>query len=253
MTLKPPDPAARPAARRLVLVDDDRLFLEVFSANLRTAGFDPVCFDDPQAALTALRVGTGACACVLDLDMPGLDGLSFLRAVKAEGIELPVMFVTSHGAPMFEEQALRDGAVEFIDKARGPAIILQRLELVTRPRDPATLPAAAATEADVASGRLMLRCRSRRALWNGEEVPLSRTEFDVVHRLVTAGGDDVAYRQIYDAIKGEGFLAGPGEEGYRANVRAMIKRIRRKFEAVDAGFACLGSYPGFGYRWRDGG
>ena len=257
MTLKPPDPAPRPPTRRLVLVDDDRLFLDVFAANLRTAGFEPLCFDDPQAALAALRAGTGACACVLDLDMPGLDGLSFLRAAKAEGIDLPMVFVTSHGAPMFEEQALRDGAIEFIDKGRGPAIILQRLELVTRPRDPApaatATAAAAATEADLASGRLLLRCRSRRALWNGEEVPLSRTEFDVVHRLATAAGEDVAYRQIYDAIKGEGFLAGPGEEGYRANVRAMIKRIRRKFEAVDAGFACLGSYPGFGYRWRDDG
>lgn len=253
MTPTSPDPPRPGAGRRLVVVDDDRLFLDVFAANLLAGGYDPLCFDDPQAALGALRAGAAACACVLDLDMPALDGLAFLRALKQDRIELPVIFVTSHSEPMFEEQALRDGAVEFIDKGRGPAIILHRLDLVTRPREPAPPQPAAAAVPDLACGRLLLRCQARRVLWSGADVPLSRTEFDVVHRLAAAGGDDVAYRHIYDAMKGEGFLAGTGEEGYRANVRAMIKRIRRKFEEIDPAFASLGTYPGFGYRWRDDG
>ena len=45
-------------------------------------------------------------------------------------------------------------------------------------------------------------------------------------------------------------MAGQGEDGYRANVRAMVKRIRRKFVALDAGFDALGTYPGVGYRWQ---
>ena len=81
-------------------------------------------------------------------------------------------------------------------------------------------------------------------------MPLSRTEFDVVLYLASAAGRDVAYREIYDVIKGQGFVAGVGEEGYRANVRATIKRIRRKFEEVTQDFDSLGTYPGFGYRWR---
>lgn len=252
MTLTAPDTPASAPGKRLVVVDDDRLFLDVFAANLRTGGYDPLCFDDPQAALKALRAGERPCACVLDLDMPGLDGLAFLRALKEGGIDLPVVFVTSHSSPMFEERALQDGAVEFIDKSRGPAIILRRLDLVTS-RRLAVRVGAVVPPPDLHVGRLVLRSQVRRVLWQGAEVPLSRTEFDVVHCLVAAGGQDVAYRQIYDAIKGEGFLAGSGEEGYRANVRAMIKRIRRKFEEVDPGFACLGTYPGFGYRWRDDG
>jgi len=232
--------------RRLVVVDDDRLFLGVFAANLRAAGYDPLCFDDPAAALAALRGGAEACVCVLDLDMPGFDGLAFLRALKEEGFALPVMFVTSHSAPIYEEQALRDGAVEFVDKARGPAIILQRIDLATRGR---AVPPPAATP-DIVRGRLRLRGAARRASWDGVEVPLSRTEFDVVYRLAADAGTDVAYRQIYDVVKGEGFLAGQGEDGYRANVRAMIKRIRGKFEAIDPAFDALGTYPGFGYRWR---
>lgn len=245
----PPDPVPPDPSRRcLVVVDDDRLFLSVFAANLAAGGYDPVCFDDPAAALATLSAGRPAAAVVLDLDMPGLDGLAFLRALREAGVALPVVFVTAHSSPLFEEQALRDGAVEFIDKGRGPAIILRRIDLAIRGRAPAAVPAA---EPDLRRGRLELRGATQRALWNGVTVPLTRGEFAVVRCLAAAAGSDVGYRAIYDAIKGEGFVAGAGEDGYRANVRAAIKRIRRKFEAIDAGFACLASYPGFGYRWRD--
>ena len=250
MTITPPDPPPSAQPKRLIVVDDDKLFLSVFAANLQAGGYLPVCFDDSQAALAALTGGTQASACVLDLDMPGLDGLAFLRELKRNGVRLPVVFVTSHSSPMFEEQALREGAVEFIDKGRGPAIILHRIGLATQQRRH-TPPVVDAP--DLQRGCLLLRRQVRRALWNGVDVPLSRTEFDVVLYLVAAAGRDVSYREIYDVIKGQGFVAGSGEADYRANVRATIKRIRRKFEEVAQDFDSLGTYPGFGYRWRDDG
>ena len=250
MTMTPPDPTQSGPPKRLVVVDDDKLFLGVFAVNLQAGGYLPVCFDDSRAALSALIAGTHACACVLDLDMPGLDGLAFLRELKRNEVHLPVVFVTSHTSPIFEEQALREGAAEFIDKSRGPGIILHRIGLVTQQRQ---APPSVANIPDLQRGHLLLRRQARRVLWNGVEVPLSRTEFDVVLYLATEAGRDVAYREIYDVIKGQGFVAGAGEEGYRANVRATIKRIRRKFEEVTQDFNSLGTYPGFGYRWRNDG
>ena len=243
----PPDPAVPLRPKRLVLVDDDALFLRVFSQNLTAAGYVPLCFGDPAAALAALAGGTGADACVLDLDMPGLDGLAFLRALSEQAVGIPVMVLTSHTAPMFEEEALRYGALDFVDKSRGPAIILQRLALLTRPGREQD---AAAAGADLKLGALLLSRQTRRAHWNGSEVPLSRTEFDVVLLLAGKPGLDVGYREIYDVMKGDGFISGSGEDGYRTNVRAAIKRLRRKFEQIDSGFAALENYPGFGYRWR---
>ena len=52
-------------------------------------------------------------------------------------------------------------------------------------------------------------------------------------------------------MHGVGFAAGEGEIGFRANVRAFIKRIRQKFRDVDSGFTHIENYPGFGYRWGD--
>jgi two-component system response regulator ChvI len=232
----------------LLVVDDDPLFLRTFAANLAAEGYLPHCFTDPQAALSVVLDGSlTLAACVMDLDMPGLDGLAFLRAMSVAGRTLPMILVTAHSEHVYEEEALRLGAADFVDKSRGPGIILRRIALVLRGRpEVASQPVAA----DLSAGQLLLRPSARRADWNDAEVPLSRTEFDVLLLLVGRIGQSVSYREIYDTIKGAGFVAGPGEEGYRANVRATIKRIRKKFADLDPEFAALGNLPGYGYAWR---
>ena len=157
-----------------------------------------------------------------------------------------MIFVTAHSEHVYEEEALRLGAADFVDKSRGPAIILRRIAMVLRGR---TEPPADPAAADLHVGPLLLRPAARRADWGGMEVPLSRTEFDVLLLLAGRAGQAVSYRAIYDVIKGAGFVAGAGDEGYRANVRATIKRIRRKFEMIDGGFVALGNLPGHGYEW----
>ena len=59
----------------------------------------------------------------------------------------------------------------------------------------------------------------------------------------------MTYREIYDALHYRGFVAGCGEDGYKMNVRAAIKRIRRKFEALDPTFGRIQNYTSFGYLW----
>jgi two-component system, OmpR family, response regulator ChvI len=240
------DPISASAQARIVLVDDDRLFLQIFAENLRAAGFSTECFDDSRQALAGLRRHIQPDACVLDWQMPDLDGLALLKALRAGGVTAPVLFLTSYGQPVFEEAAFDAGAVDFVDKSRGPAIILCRLRLaLTR-----NAPQAETPQTELfAVGALLLSQSSKRACWRGQQVPLSRNEFDVVALLAQRVDRDVAYRQIYDVVRGDGFLAGQGEDGYRGNVRAMVKRIRRKFEKLDPDFAALQNYPGFGYRW----
>lgn len=96
-----------------------------------------------------------------------------------------------------------------------------------------------------------LHLDSCRAYWNGQRVDLSLTEFRIVRRMAASPGVDFSHRDIYDMIKGEGVVSGRGEGGYRGNVRAAIKRIRRKFVQVDQDFSAIRSYHGFGYRWME--
>ncbi len=98
-------------------------------------------------------------------------------------------------------------------------------------------------------GDLTLDGSAARIEWRGRRVDLTLSEFRVVQLLVDRAGQDASYRDIYDTVKGVGFIAGTGTDGYRANVRAMVKRIRQKFKEADKGFSAIHNYPGFGYRW----
>jgi two-component system response regulator ChvI len=231
----------------IVVVDDDVLFLKTFAANVENAGYRVSVYNRPAEALSKLLSAQAPDVCVLDWQMPDMDGIDLLRHLKAGNFAAPVMFLTSMNQPIFEETAFDQGAIEFVDKTRSLNVILKRIErLIAAPE--ATSPADLREEK---VGALKLDHDSKRAFWNETQVALSVGEFDVVALLVSKAGTDVSYRQIYDVIQDMGFIGGRGPEGYRANVRAAIKRIRKKFAELDAGFDALKNYPGFGYRWEN--
>ena len=183
---------------------------------------------------------------LLDWRMPGLDGLAVLRQMRERGHTMPVLFLTALTDNVYEEAALALGAVDFISKSRSLSVILQRLSLIVDGRK-RTLSMGSEI---VRRGKLELRPTIGRAFWDGHRVELTLTEFTILQTLADVPKRDFSYREIYDLVRGEGFVAGWGEEGYRVNVRSFIKRIRQKFHDVDPGFTHIENYPGFGYRYR---
>jgi two-component system response regulator ChvI len=238
---------------RIVIVDDDDLFRESLGLNLAEEGFEVVDFSSGESALEYFQSGESADAVLLDWRMPGIDGLGVLQALREARIEIPVIFLTVLSDEIYEEAALKWGAVDFIDKSRRLSIILQRLKLITEGPKAGGGDAAGRDQPIVNQGPLELRCDIRRAFWKERQVDLTLTEFAIVHYMVLRPGADVTYRQIYDLVRGKDFIAGYGPDGYRSNVRSFIKRIRKKFREVDSEFDHIENYPGFGYRWRDSG
>jgi two-component system, OmpR family, response regulator ChvI len=98
--------------------------------------------------------------------------------------------------------------------------------------------------------RLRLEPETSRAFWNGVDVDLTLGEYKIVHLLASNAGSFATYRSLYDRLRYEGFVAGSGEDGFRANVRTAIKRIRNKFRACDPTFDEIENYTGFGYCWK---
>jgi len=230
-----------------VLTDDDELFRESLGLNLADEGYDVTSFSNGHETLTYLQEGGEADVLLLDWRMPELTGIDVLRRLRRAGIAIPVIFLTVLSDDVYEQAALEGGAVDFIDKSRRLPILLKRLELIAEGIRPTR--AAEAPPAVSRWGDLELRCDSHRAFWKGTMVDLSLTEFRIIELLATRGGEDIGYREIYDLVHGKDFIAGLGEEGYRANVRTLIKRIRKSFREVDSDFAQIENYAGFGYRW----
>jgi two-component system response regulator ChvI len=239
------------AQKRVVIVDDDDLFRESLGLNLSEEGYQVVDFDNGEDALTFLLGGQQTDVVLLDWRMPVMDGLGVLRRLREARCDAPVIFLTVLSDQIYEEAALKFGAVDFIEKSRRLSIILQRLKLIIEGPKAVSGPGGQTEQpSTVHYGQLELRVDIKRAFWAGEQVDLTLTEFSIVQYMAARAGHDVTYRQIYDLVRGKDFIAGYGTEGYRANVRAFIKRIRKKFRDVDDNFSEIENYPGFGYRWR---
>ncbi len=237
---------------RVAVVDDDAMFRESLGLNLGESGFEVMEFNGGRPFLDWLGAGNGVDAILLDWRMPGMDGLAVLRSLRERGVRVPVIFLTALSDDIYEEAALRFGAVDFIEKSRSLAIILQRLRLITDGAKPsATGTAAPGAGPTLKRGKLELKTDIARAFYDNKPVDLTVTEFNIVCALAAAIDADVSYRQIYDLARGADFVAGQGEEGYRVNVRSFIKRIRQKFRTVHPEFNGIANYPGFGYRWVD--
>lgn len=229
----------------VVLVDDDRLFRESLGPNLSDNGFAVTEFDGGGIALDYFGNGGTADLVLLDWRMPEIDGLEVLRRLRREKNGVPIIFLTVLDDEIYEEAALAGGAVDFVEKSRSLPILLRRISLILDGRKNTE------DRPEIGHfGDLELLYESKRARWKGDFVSLTLTEFNILIKMTDEAGSDVPYRDIYDLVHGQGFIAGSGSEGYRANVRTFIKRIRKKFREIDDSFDHIQNYPGFGYRWR---
>lgn len=239
----------KPSGVRIVFVEDDLLFRDALIRNLEDSGFEVRDFESGETALEYFESGGGADVAILDWKLPGIAGIELLQQMGAKEKGIPVIFLTSLGDQVYEETALLNGAADFIEKSRSYSILLSRITGVLNRKDDLVKPELKDDSQKVVCGELTLSTDSNRAFWKDTKVDLTLAEFKIVYLLAMNKDKDVPHREIYDNVRGPGFVAGVGTEGYRANVRTFIKRIRQRFREVDENFNRIQTYSGFGYRW----
>jgi two-component system response regulator ChvI len=234
---------------RVLLVDDDALYLETMMGELEQRGFAMRGFLDGASLLEELDRSTEVEALLLDWTIPGMSGIDVLSRLRNRGINVPVAFLTGRALVDYEHLALDRGAIDFIDKTRGVDIIAQRLTRIVEARRPRRA-AAPGHDEPMTCGPLTLWRRNPRVEWRGQDLGMTLTEYNIVGLLVANTGQPLTYRAIYDTMHYVGFLAGDGADGYLVNVRSAVKRIRKKFLALDPAFAEIENHAGIGYSWR---
>src|SRR4030081_955125 len=219
---------------RVLHVEDDRNYREVVADQLSDHGFVVRSFADAMSLADGLAVSSEADIILLDCDLPDVSGIELLVELRQCGVNLPVVFLTGYGFTAQENLAFETGAIAFIDKARGVEILVRRLRrLLKAPKSAAAPPSASL----VVCGKLVLNPNVSRAYWNDFDVGLTLGEYNIVHLLASNAGRWVNYRAVYDRVHYEGFVGGSGTNGYRTNVRGIIKRLRKKFLRHDETFA----------------
>jgi len=258
---RPVVPAANAEVRRVVLVESDQYYREMLTGELLRQGFVVHAFTDGASLLGSLATAVDADLAVLDWDLPKMPGIKLLAQLRQHGVNLPIVFLTGkiiagddHDRCLLaprealnadECMAFDQGAVDFIAKSRDKQVLVRRLRRVVELARPST---NVALQERLACDKLVLE--SSRAYWNQVDVDLTLGEYNIVYLLASKAGSFVTYRAVYDRLRYEGFIAGTGEDGFRANVRSAIKRIRNKFRACDPTFNKIENYTGFGYCWR---
>ena len=262
---RPVAPAALGQAqlRRVVLVESDQYYREVLTFELLRQGFAVHAFTDGASLLGSLATAVDADLAVLDWDLPKMSGTKLLAELRRHGVNLPVVFLSGkviagdnqercllasqETLDAYEYMAFDQGAVDFIAKSRDRQVLVRRLRTVVELVKPK---ANVAVKERLVCSKLRLKPETIRAYWDGIDVGLTLGEYKIVHLLVSNAGCFVTYRSLYDRLRYEGFVAGSGVDGFRANVRSAIKRIRNKFLACDPAFDEIENYTGFGYCWK---
>ena len=250
-SLSPASPVVPPAcvckrgAIRVLLVEGDQIYRDIISDELSEQGFAVHSFADGASLLGSLDTAIDADVIILDWGLPKTLGIDLLPQLRRRGVNLPVVFLSGRALPAHESLAFDRGAIDFIDKARGVEVLVRRLKRVVR----ADKPAAAQIDKRMVCDELVLEPEISRAYWNDVDLDLTLGEYNIVHLLASKPGNFVTYRAVYDRLHYEGFIAGNRADGYRANVRSAIKRIRNKFRDFDPTFDKIENYTGFGYCW----
>jgi two-component system response regulator ChvI len=227
----------------IALVDDDRNILTSVSVALENEGFRVRAFADGPSALRALGQETIDLA-VLDIKMPHMDGIELLGRVRKSS-DMPVIFLTSKDDEVDEALGLRMGADDYITKPFSLRLLVERIRAVLRRAEArrGEVPPDQAEPA-IERGSLLLDPARQLCSWHGDSVALTVTEFLILKTLATHPGHVKSRNQLLDAAYDDEVYVDD------RTIDSHIKRMRRKFKAVDGKFKAIETLYGVGYRFR---
>ena len=215
----------------VVVVDDEVRMVELVTGYLEECGFTTSGAHTGPAALEAGR-SLVADAMVLDLMLPGLDGLEVCRRLRAEGIDLPVLVLTARGAVPERVAGLEAGADDYLVKPFALEELAARLRVLVRRHE--------SGERRVGLGDVVLDPRELRVWIGGVETLLPRRELTMLVELMRRPGEVVTRQQMFDAM-------WDGEVDIRSNALDVnVSRLRARLEA-SAGVRVT-TLRGVGYR-----
>ena len=231
-----------PPAHRVAVVEDEETIREGICSALRRDGYAADAFEDGKTAWDAFERRLPDLA-VLDIGVPRMDGLELCRRVRARSERLPIIFVTSRDEEIDRILGLEIGADDYLCKPFSMRELMARVKVLLRRASHAGGVREPADEV-VAVGGLCIDPVKLTVEWKGASVPLTVTELLLLQALVIRPGAVLNRDQLMDGAYPDKTTVSD------RTIDSHVKRIRRKFTAVDAGFDGIESVYGAGYRYH---
>ncbi|MGH8618973.1 MAG: proteobacterial dedicated sortase system response regulator [Burkholderiales bacterium] len=227
--------------RRIAIVEDDPVIRANYADALKKHGYEVVAFAKRAEAMAALRSRLPDLA-LLDIslgDEPD-GGFTLCRELRALSATLPIIFLSARDSDFDVVSGLRLGADDYVTKDTSLPHLLARVAALFRRADIAREPAQ--VEDVLERGPLSLDLKRFSVAWRGQAVDLTLTEFWLVHALAKFPG----HVKDRDQLMGEAHIVVDD-----STITSHVKRLRRKFAALDPAFDAIDTVYGMGYRWTN--
>ena len=228
---------------KIALVEDDRNILTSVSIALESEGFSVDTYTDGNDALRGLSQKPADLA-ILDIKMPRMDGMELLLKIRKKSV-MPIIFLTSKDDEVDELLGLKMGADDYIKKPFSQRLLIERIKALLRRRE---LDENANNGDDknnaIFRDNLMMDQSRHECTWKGEPLNLTVTEFLLLKSLAYRPGLVKNRDQLIDTAYGENIYVDD------RTIDSHIKRLRKKFRAIDPNFSQIETLYGVGYRYN---
>jgi two-component system alkaline phosphatase synthesis response regulator PhoP len=227
------------AVATILVVDDEPRIVQLVRDYLEHGGFTVLVASDGAAALRTARTGRPDLV-VLDLGLPGLDGLDVTRALRRDGA-VPIIMLTARTEESDKLVGLELGADDYLTKPFSPKELVARVRAVLRRAEGLHSP----TDVIRVGSDVELDVPRMDARFGGHRVDLTKTEFQLLATMARQPGRVFTRAQLLDAVRGVAF------ESYERAIDAHIKNIRKKIEPDPHRPRYLLTVFGVGYRFTE--
>lgn len=231
--------------RHVLIIEDNEGIGQLVRMHVEDLGMHATLKHRGDTGLACFRKG-GVDLVILDLMLPGLDGLAVCREIRAGGDYVPVLMLTAKGTELDRVLGLEMGADDYLTKPFSVAELGARIKALFRRIDAmAARPAQDADGEEIQVEGLRIDPGKRRVQVHGEDVELTAREFELLWHFASHPGRVFSRAQLLDAVWGY------NHEGYEHTVNTHINRLRNKIEQDPANPAFIQTVWGVGYRFMD--
>jgi DNA-binding response OmpR family regulator len=230
----------------ILVAEDQTDIRELIAMNLRSAGYEVSTVGDGPAAL-ASQNEQASDLLILDLMMPGLDGLEVCKALRARGRSTPILMLTARATELDRVLGLELGADDYLTKPFSLAELLARVKALLRRADllRAAQSGAQAQPGALRNGDLEILPTKRQVRWRGTSLDFTALEFDLLLHFASHPGHVFSRAQLLNAVWGY------THDGYEHTVTTHINRLRAKLEADPMRPQLILTVRGAGYKMRE--
>lgn len=231
--------------KKILVIDDEPMILESVSFNLKQEGYEVVTVTDGEAGLKLVEADDFDMI-LLDLMLPGMDGLEVCRAIRKQS-EIPIIMLTAKEGEIDRVLGLELGADDYVTKPFSMRELMARVKRVLK-RSVITAEAAGVKGSGqvqfLISGQLQIDLLGHEVLVNGQVVNLSSKEFELLRILASHPGQVLTREQLLDLVWGNDFY------GDSRTVDVHVRWLREKIEADPGNPEYILTVRGFGYKFR---